>query len=201
MNATLKTLNTQPTAASGGSANSHHHARAFSGGSPPAVDLQALVRFREKPQRASVIASNVPSGRVKQILQSVLALPSMEGVTADVLRVDVHRPDAGKYHHDYGLALAVAMVSSLVRKSIGEQLLFLGDVDLQERIRDVAAKRVDRLNEAVASFEIETPLRIICAPETAAWLNASSTVVVAPALTLADAVAAVWPGSELLPRF
>jgi predicted ATP-dependent serine protease len=201
MNATCKSLKTDPSGASGGSSSGRHHARAFSGGSPPAVDLQALVRLLEYKQRGSVVSSNVPTSRVKQILQTVLALPSVEGVPAHALRVDVHRPDAGKYHHDYGLALAVAMISSLARKPIGEQLIFLGDVDLQGRVRDVAAKQVDRLNEAVASFEIETPLKIVCAPDTAVWLNASSTVVVVPARTLADAVAAVWPGIELQPRY
>jgi predicted ATP-dependent serine protease len=200
MTSTFKSLTNQSSGASGGSTNGHHHARAFCGGSPSTVDLQASVRFREGRQRSAVVASNVPSARVKQILASVLALPNMDGVTAEVLRVDVHRPDAGRYHHDYGLALAVAMVSSLARKRLRDDLLFLGDVDLESRVQEVAAERVDALNAAVAKFEIETPVTIVCAPGTATWVNASSTVLVVPAWTLADAVAAVWPGIQLQPR-
>jgi predicted ATP-dependent serine protease len=92
------------------------------------------------------------------------------------------------------------MVSSLARKRLRDELLFLGDLDLEGRVQNVAAERVDALNAAVAKFDIETPVTIVCAPDTATWVNASSTVVVAPARTLADAVAAVWPGIELQPR-
>jgi hypothetical protein len=74
MTSTCKSLTNPSGGASGGSTNGHHHARAFSGGTPPAVDLQASVRFRDGRQRSAVVASNVPSARVKQILASVLAV-------------------------------------------------------------------------------------------------------------------------------
>jgi hypothetical protein len=53
------------------------------------------------------------------------------------------------------------------------------------------------LNDAIKSYHIETPVKIVCAPDTAVWIDASSTVVVAPARTLADAITAVWPGQTL----
>jgi predicted ATP-dependent serine protease len=196
MSTTTHSITAAVSSVSGGN-NGRLHATAFSGGLPLTVGLQAIVRYRELGERASVITSGVPAARVRQILSSVLALPQMEGSAADLLRVDVHRPDAGRYQHDYGLSLAIAMVASLHRKSIGEDILFLGDLDLDGRVRSITAKKVDRLNDAVAAYEIETPLRIVCSPETATWVQASSTVVVTPALTLAEAVAAVWPGATL----
>ena len=131
---------------------------------------------------------------------STLALPPMEYVTPEVLRVDVHRPATGRYDHDYGLAVAMAMVASLVRRPIADHLLFLGDVGLDGSVGNVLAARVDRLNDAINAFEIETPLTVVCAPDTAAWVNASSTVTVAKAATLADVTSTVWPGVALVPR-
>ena len=175
-------------------------ARAFSGHHPMVVDLQAQVRVREGKQRAHIVPSGVPSSRVRQLLASVLALKPFEYVTPEILRVDIHRPDTGRYRHDYGLALSVAIVSSLSRRPLADDLLFVGDLDLQGRLCDIAAKRVDQINDAVAAFQIETPLKIVCAPQTATWINASSTVAVIPAVTLENVVAAVWPGVVLQPR-
>jgi predicted ATP-dependent serine protease len=196
MNSTTQASSNRGSGASGGTTG-HFHARAFSGGSPLTAEIQAIVRFREGRQRSGIINSGVPASRVRQILSSVLSLEQMEHVSADYLRVDVHRPDAGRWQHDYGLSLGMAIAASLFRKSVGPNLLFLGDLDLQGRVGAISPKRVDRLNDALAAFEIETPVLIVCAPETATWVNSSSTVVVVPARTLADAVAAAWPGQTL----
>jgi predicted ATP-dependent serine protease len=188
---------TAHASASGGSSIGHHHARAFSGGSPITVELQARIRFRERNERACFVSTGVPSDRARQILTSVLALPLMENATPEVMRVDVHRPDPLKYHNDYSLALAIAMVSSLTGRCVKEEMLFLGNVDLQHRVQDVDSDRIDRLNDAISAFEVESPVTIICSPEAAQWINQSSTVTVRPARTLADAVAAAWPGKTL----
>jgi predicted ATP-dependent serine protease len=142
-------------------------------------------------------SSGVPMPRVKQILASVLKLSICRDTEPFMLRVDVHRANEGRYRHDYGLALAMAMVSSLTQQPLAPQLLFLGDVDLHGNVQDVSAETIDRLNEAINAFEIETPLRVVLAPASARWVNASSTVKVLPAPTLATAVAAAWPGQVL----
>jgi predicted ATP-dependent serine protease len=124
----------------------------------------------------------------------------MEGIAEDFLRIDVHRPESGPYQDDYGLALVMAMVASLTRKMIGDEWLLVGDVDLAGRIQPASTERVDRLNQAVDAFEVETPVTILCAPETATWVNSSSTVTVLPVRTISEAVEAVWPGAKLQPR-
>jgi predicted ATP-dependent serine protease len=188
---------TAHSSASGGSSSGHHHARAFSGGLPITVELQARIRFRERNERACFVSTGVSSDRARQILTSVLALPVMENATPELMRVEIHRPDPSKYHNDYSLGVAIAMVSSLIRRGVGEEMLFLGNVDLQDRIQEVDPDRIDRLNDAINRFEIEIPVTIVCCPEAATWVNSSSTVVVRPAHTLAEAVAAAWPGQTL----
>jgi hypothetical protein len=69
-----------------------------------AVELQAHLRFREQRERSSVVTSGVPSPRVREILGAVLELTMFEGIEARMLQVDVHRGDAGRYRHEYGLA-------------------------------------------------------------------------------------------------
>jgi len=190
-------ISKQVSTSGGGSRVSHRHARAFSGGEPLAVELEAHLRFRENKERSSVVTSGVPSSRVRQILGAVLELAMLKGIEPRMLQVDVHRGDTGRYRHDYGLALAMAMVSSLVKKPIAPEILLLGDVDLCGNVRDVPARVIDRLNDAINAFEIETPLTVILATDSATWVNGSSTVQVLSVPTLTAAVAAVWPGQTL----
>jgi predicted ATP-dependent serine protease len=191
----------EPSGSSGGSSANHSHARAFGGGSPVTVQLQAMVRFRaDKKERPCFCIHNVPPNRAKQLFKCVLALCQMQGIGEEMLRVDVLRPESGRYHDDFGLALAVAMVASITRKQIGEQLLLVGDVDLAGNIQPASTEHVDCLNKAISAFEVETPVTVVCAPESATWINSSSTVRVIPVRTLAEAVEAVWPGVDLQPR-
>ncbi len=191
----------KPSGSSGGSSSDHSHARAFGGGSPVMIQLQAMVRFRaDKKERACFCVHNVPPNRAKQLFKCVLALHQMQGIGEEMLRVDVLRPESGRYHDDFGLALAVAMVASMTKKRIDDQLLLVGDVDLAGHIQPASTEQVDRLNQAINAFQIETPVTIVCAPASATWINSSSTVTVIPVRTLAEAVEAVWPGVELQPR-
>ncbi|HEX3357078.1 MAG TPA: hypothetical protein VHS31_08920, partial [Tepidisphaeraceae bacterium] len=125
------------------------HARAFGGVLQPIVDIQARIRFREDQERAAIVVSGVPRPRTLQILENVLQLPSFEGVHQQHLRMDLHREDGSRWHHSYGLAAAVAMVSSLSRRPVPAQHLFIGDLDLHGHIRDVAPWIVDALNGAI----------------------------------------------------
>jgi len=200
MSASTQSSTAKPSGSSGGSYSNHSHARAF-GGSPPTVQLQAMVRFRaDKKQRSCFCVHNVPQSRAKQLFKCVLALRQMQGICEEMLRVDVLRPESGRYHDDFGLALAVAMVASMTRKRIDDQLLLVGDVDLAGNIQPASTEHVDRLNQAIDAFQVETPVTVICAPESATWINSSSTVTVMAVRTLAEAVEAVWPGVELQPR-
>jgi hypothetical protein len=161
-----------------------------------------MVRFRvDKKERPCFCVHNVPRNRAKQLFKNVLALRPMQGIGEEMLRVDVLRPESGRYHDDFGLALAVAMVASMTRKRIGDQLLLVGDVDLAGNIQPASTEHVDGLNQAIDAFQVESPVTILCAPESATWINSSSTVTVIPARTLAEAVEAVWPGVELQPRY
>ncbi len=200
MSASTQSLVAKPSGSFGATHSSHSHARAFGGDAPVTVQLQAMVRFREGKQRSCFCVHNVPPSRAKQLFKCVLALQQMQGVSEEILRVDVHRPESGRYQDDFGLALALAMVASMTKKRIRDELLLVGDVDLAGRIQPACTERVDRLNQAIAAFDVETPVTIICAPETATWINSSSTVTVMPVRTLSEAVEAVWPGVELQPR-
>jgi hypothetical protein len=160
-----------------------------------------MVRFRvDKKERPCFCVHNVPPNRAKQLFKCVLALPQMEGIAEDFLRIDVHRPESGPYQDDYGLALVMAMVASMTRKAIGDEWLLVGDLDLAGRVQAARTDRVDCLNQAIDAFEVESPVKILCAPETAIWVNSSSTVTVLPVRTLPEAVGAVWPGAKLQPR-
>lgn len=204
MKSTTQSLVAIRTAAAGTGWNGiaeHGHACAFGGPAQPSIDLQSRVRGREE-HRAAIIASGVPRARAVQILGSVLRLPAFvsDGVEQQHLRVDLHRHDPGQWSHDYGLALAMSMVSSLARRRIASNVLFLGDVDLGGDIRKVESGVVDALNESIASFVVETPITVVLAPSSAIWVRSSSTVRVIPCSTLALAVAAVWPNVSLSPQ-
>jgi hypothetical protein len=176
------------------------HARAF-GIVQPSIEIQARVRFRAERERASLIVNGVPRARAVQLLDAAFRLPAMQSaaVEADQIRVDLHRDDSGRWCHHYGLATAIAMVSSLVRRAVPPEMLFLGDVDLGGGIRDVAAPIIDGLNDAIENFAIETPITVVLAPDSATWLRTSSTVRAIPCRSLAQAVASVWSNTTLIP--
>ena len=94
----------------------------------------------------------------------------------------------------------MSMVSSITRRPIACNALFLGDVNLGGGVRDVAPAVVDALNECIESFAIETPVVVVLARDSATWVRSSSTVRVIPCRTLADAVVAVWPTAVLSPQ-
>lgn len=174
-------------------------AMAFAGGQPPTVEVQALVRLCEHGQRGGVTASGVPPTRVRQILQTVLALPPFAPIPPRYIRLDVRRGDEGRWRHQYGLALALAIASALGRRPIPSTHLFLGDVDLLGNVAEVPSRMVDFLNDAIDQYAIPTPLVVVLAPDGAPWVRSSSLVKVLPVNTLARVVEAVWPGMELRP--
>ena len=194
-----QTLTTTESASGNAAPPTGCHARAFSGGASPTVELQAHVRFRDDHERTRLSSAASPR-RAMQIMDSVLRLRSFEGVEQRQLRVDIHREDAGRWCHHYGLAVAVAMISSIARRPIPVQHLFAGDVDLNGHIRDVAPGVVDALNEAIEAFAIETPVTVVLAADSATWMQSSSTVRVIAARTLSDVAAAVWPNTNLTPQ-
>lgn len=203
MRATTQSLmtNTTPSAGSGFAAGTGPgHARTFGGGTRPIVDVQARVRFREDHERGGTVVSGVPRPRALQILDAVLRLPAMERVEQRHLRVDLHRDDGGRWSHHYGLAVAAALVSSLARRPVPADHLLVGDLDLRGGVRDVPPAVVDAFNAAVEAFAVETPLTVLLAPDSAAWVRSSSTVRVVPCRTLADVAAAVWPNVSLVPQ-
>ena len=198
MPTTTRSLPETPAAdALGGNAGDRAgHARAFgNGGSPPTVQIQARLRYRGDRQRASLVTSGIPRPRAVQILDAVLRLPALRdaGVEPSQLRVDLHRADAGRWEHHYGLALGVAMVSSLANAAVPANVVLLGDLDLHGNVCEVQPRVVDAVNDAIDAYRIETPLTAVLAPDGAAWVRSSPVVRVAACRTLADAVAATWP--------
>jgi predicted ATP-dependent serine protease len=173
----------------------HNIASAYSGGKLPLVELQVSHRF---DKRSCITASGVPRARVQQVMTVVLQLrPYVDKVPPDRLRLDVHRDDEGRYRHPYGLALAVAMISTLSHKIVPAAHVFVGDLDLRGHLRDVSPKLVDDLNDAIADFRIAAPVTVVLAPDSAAWVQSSSTVRVKAARTLAEAVLATWPDEQV----
>jgi predicted ATP-dependent serine protease len=93
----------------------------------------------------------------------------------------------------------MAMVSSLVRRAVPSEMLFVGDVDLGGGIRDVTAPIIDGLNDAIDTFAVETPITVVLAPDSATWLRTSSTVRANSCRSLVHAVASVWPNTAMIP--
>jgi hypothetical protein len=202
MKTTTQSLTTNPADAGRGfrNASGPGYARAF-GIVQPSIEIQARVRCRAERERGSLVANGVPRARAVQLLDSVLRLPVMQSsaVEADQLRVDLHRDDSGRWCHHYGLATAMAMVSSLVRRAVPSEMLFGGDVDLGGGIRDVTAPIIDGLNDAIDTFAVETPITVVLAPDSATWLRTSSTVRANSCRSLVHAVASVWPNTAMIP--
>jgi len=98
-----------------------------------------------------------------------------------------------KYHRRHGLALAVALSAVLARQSVPSEFLFLGELDLERRVRDLSVRVLENLVRSLCDRELETPITIVAPPSSADLLEGTAGVEVIGAPTWQHVVVAVWP--------
>jgi DNA repair protein RadA/Sms len=149
------------------SATAPSSARTYLGGGMGPVDVQASVALSSYGSRGRLTAPGLPKAELQQLIATVGTLP---GVEIDDLDFTIHcrLPGRRRTSGSAGVALAMALLSSYLRKPIPPGCLFLGEVDLGRGIRPIEQRL---LNELITDLAGDDALagrwRIFCHPQTA----------------------------------
>lgn len=158
------------------------------------VEVQAAVSLSLGTRRR-IIGSSLPHAEVEQLLDTIAHLPGVELNDTD-FSISCRVPGQRGYKPTLGLALCVALVGSVQQRTIPTNCLFLGEVDLQRRVRDVPDDLTAELIGAISDSSVAAPLRVACSPRSASNLSGISGVIPAPCRTLDEAIFSVWPDTR-----
>jgi DNA repair protein RadA/Sms len=172
----------------------HSVARTYIGpGAGGAIDVQASVGLAGYGARGRVTAPGLPKAELQQLVATIGQLP---GVEIDDLDFSIHcRLPGGRrrYSGSVQLALAMSLLSSYLRMPVPERDLFLGEVDLGRKVREIdAALRDALINDLALDDAMAGPWRIFCHPATALMLP-HGPIKPVPCETLESVMYAVWP--------
>lgn len=163
-------------------------ARSYGGPGIPLVEIQ-LSTWPSPTGRGRPTTNGVPRSEIEQVGGIVF------GVSFSHCDRMVHGRlvNAQKYHARYGLALAVALSGVLARQTVPTDFLFIGELDLERRVRDVPMRVLENLLRSICERELDGPLTVVVPPSSAELLEGTAGLEVIGAGTWAEVVVAVWP--------
>jgi DNA repair protein RadA/Sms len=168
-------------------------ARSFLGRDFSLPEVQASVSLPTYGGRGRITAPGLPRREIEQLANCISQIPDMN---IDDLDYTIHcrLPGGRRYHNFLGLPLSVALIASYLQKDIPAHHLYIGEIDLLRKVREVPDHLVTQLWEAIQANEIRRPLRLFLPPESARLLRETlEGVTVVACDRLDDAVFLTWP--------
>ena len=146
--------------------------------------------------RGKITAPGLPRKEIEQLTTCISQLPEMQIEDLDYT-IQCRLPGDKRYRGLLGLPLCMALIASYIQKDIPSYHIYLGEIDLLRKVREVPDEIVLDLLEELkdpASTAIRKPVRIFCPKESAHVLQEEvegATVVACNRLD--DAVFLTWP--------
>ncbi|HDM60092.1 MAG TPA: hypothetical protein ENF96_00365 [Archaeoglobus veneficus] len=168
-------------------------ARSFLGKNYPNVETQAAVSLPRYGERGQITAPGLPKKEIEQLLSCISQLEDID-IEDLSFTIQCRLPGELTFRRILGLPLAMALLSSYLQKEIPPHHIYIGELDLQRRVRDVPDALVEELQEAIEAGLLQPPLRIFC-PEMNAWIfrEGLDAVTMVGCDRLEDAVYNTWP--------
>jgi DNA repair protein RadA/Sms len=170
------------------------------------AEAQAVVTLPTYGSRPQLNAPFLPSKRVKQIVAILAGLKDID--LSDLsYEINCYLPAKQQYRAEMDLPIAVALLASYLKRPIPAETLFVGELDLQARVR----RPDERYLAALAEVLIEQPTpvrRVICSPEAAEFLRGfvlkegghvrhiPSSVQLVSCVDLPQVISGIWPKLE-----
>lgn len=172
-------------------------ARTYLGRGIGIAETQAAVALPAYGTRGRIVAPGLPKKEIEQLTTCISQIPDMEIEDLDYT-IQCRLPGEKLYRGVLGLPLCMALIASYIQKDIPEYHLYIGEIDLLRKVREVPDQIILDLWEGIQNGTIATPIRIFC-PKASAELMQSvvdgATVIACERLD--DAVFHTWP--ELRP--
>ncbi len=172
-------------------------ARSYLGRDPVLPEVQAAVALPSYGSRGRITAPGLPKKEIEQLANCISQIPDMD---IDELDYSIHcrLPGERRYRGILGLPLSIALIASYLQKDIPGHHIYVGEIDLLRKVREVPESIITDLWEAIEAGDISRPVRLFLPPESAALLrDTTDSVTVMACEHLEDAVYGTWP--ELIP--
>jgi len=172
-------------------------ARTFLGRDRALPEVQAAVSLPSYGSRGRITAPGLPRKEIEQLTNCISQLPDMDIGDLDYT-IHCRLPGERVYRSVLGLPLSLALIASYIQKDIPEHHIYIGEIDLLRKVREVPDQIILDLSEAIKANEIRRPIRVFLPPVSASLLQeAFADVTVVSCDRLEDAVFNTWP--ELRP--
>jgi predicted ATP-dependent serine protease len=155
------------------------------------VEIQSTIGLTFGNRRR-IVSGSIPHGEIQQLLDMISDIRGIDINDTDFF-VSTRMPGARIYDLTMALALCITLIGSALQQPVDESLLFLGEIDLKRRIRDVPDLLATEIANAGIAGAIQRPVRIVCSAATAAVIGTTTRVSCAPCNSIDDAVFVVWP--------
>jgi len=166
-------------------------ARVYAGPGIGLAEIQTVIEPPPQTGRGKILAVGVPRVEIEQVVSSILHIPGLSGrpdysITCRLIGAD-------KYIPSFGLAACVSVIASYFKRPIPPTSIFLGEIDLQKRIRGGTGRLIENLRRSIDAEEVGTDLTLF-APSTLATDHLSDAPIkVASCRSLMDVITAMWP--------
>jgi DNA repair protein RadA/Sms len=160
------------------------------------AEAQASVSLPAYGNRGKITAPGLPRREIEQLTTCISQLPDMQIEDLDYT-IQCRLPGDRRYRSLLGLPLCMALIASYIQKDIPPYHIYLGEIDLLRKVREVPDQVISDLWEQLtdpSAPAIPRPVRIFCPQESARLLQEEvqgATVVACERLD--DAVYMTWP--------
>jgi predicted ATP-dependent serine protease len=170
-------------------------ARTYLGLTVGESEIQAAVSLPTPGSRPLITAPGLPRRRIELILSAISGLPMLD-LGSFSMSVSALLPGDTNFRGWLSLPLAVALISSCLRRPVPTDTLFLGEIDLNRAIRPLPQGVLDALSATLLARERGPRLRLVVPPSAAETLAIGPGVSVIPCETLDQVVYSLWPDTH-----
>lgn len=169
-------------------------ARSYLGrGDSTLPEVQAAVSLPSYGTRGRITAPGLPRKEIEQLANCISQIPDMDIGDLDY-SIHCRLPGERRYRGVLGLPLSIALIASYLQKDVPGHHIYIGEIDLLRRVREVPESIVTELWDAIEAGEISRPMRVFLPPESAEVLRgAAEDVTVMSCERLEQAVYGTWP--------
>ncbi len=173
-------------------------ARTYLGHGTGIAEAQAAVSLPAYGTRGRITAPGLPRKEIEQLTTCISQIPEMEIEDLDYT-IQCRLPGERRYRGLLGLPLCMALIASYIQKDIPGYHVYLGEIDLLRKVREVPDDIITDLCQELQDGKLFKPMRIFCPPESAAAFKdlVGDGVTVIACAKLDDAVFQTW--RELAP--
>ena len=168
-------------------------ARTFLGKGAGLAEAQASVALPSYGTRGRITAPGLPKKEIEQLTNCISQIPDMEIEDLDYA-IHCRLPGEKRYRSLLGLPVCMTLIASYIQKDIPTHHIYVGEIDLLRKVREVPDQIVMDLWDLLEEGKIQKPVRLFCPPESAKLLREGlDGVTVVACDRLDDAVYHTWP--------